>query len=236
MQLEENDRDYKAPEFEKLVQILTEFVNSKKNTDKWDAIFLQMQEGAATFNKPLSSLNKDGKCWKHVSDIQSLCTASNAQKKEDQEAPVIVTASEPKKETKKEVTFEDLNEDEKELYKLSDPICLTNVMVRRPCLVMAIGYGIMLAISVFVLYMGWLMPNELNDREYLIWGNEYVNDRDKTMLVKDAILTDSDEDVIPLQSQLMTDWTFFLIYEPVELGDPVGMWRKEVLIQLRDFE
>ena len=109
-------------------------------------------------------------------------------------------------------------------------------MVRRPCLVMAIGYGIMLAISIFVFQMGWLMPNELNDREYMIWGNEYVNDLDKTNLVKDALLTDSDADVIPLQSQLMLDWTFFLIYEPVELGSPTSFWNKDLLISLRDFE
>ena len=83
MSLEENEREFFAPEFGKLAKMLREFVDSKKDTDKWDAIFLQMQDGFAYFNKPLSSLKKDGNCWKRVKEIQSLCTAGNEYEKED---------------------------------------------------------------------------------------------------------------------------------------------------------
>ena len=56
-------------------------------------------------------------------------------------------------------------------------------MVKRPCCMIIVSYIIMIGISIFVFNMGWLMPNNPNDRDYLVWGNKYVSDYDKSRLV-----------------------------------------------------
>ena len=49
--------------------------------------------------------------------------------------------------------------------------------------------------------MGWLDPIAPSDRDYMVWDNEYVHQWDKTILVKDALISDSVEDgIAPLQS------------------------------------
>lgn len=46
----------------------------------------------------------------------------------------------------------------------------------------SVSFLVMVVISVFVFNMGWLMPNNPNDRDYLVWGDKYVNDSDKSKL------------------------------------------------------
>jgi len=46
----------------------------------------------------------------------------------------------------------------------------------------------------------------------MVWGDPYVNNMDKTLLVKEALLSDTAEDEIALQSQIVTDWTAMLVY------------------------
>ena len=74
------------------------------------------------------------------------------------------------------------------------------------------GYIIMFIISFFVFSMGWLLPSNQTDRDYMVWGDPYVNNMDKTLLVKEALLSDTAEDEIALQSQIVTDWTAMLVY------------------------
>ena len=57
-------------------------------------------------------------------------------------------------------------------------------MVDRPCTIILSGFAIMLLISVFVAMMGWIIPNKPHDRDYLVWGDSYVTDMDKTNLVE----------------------------------------------------
>lgn len=68
------------------------------------------------------------------------------------------------------------------MRRLSEPNCLTSFMVKRPCCMISVSFLVMVVISVFVFNMGWLMPNNQNDRDYLVWGDKYVNDSDKSKL------------------------------------------------------
>mmetsp|Transcript_3343 Transcript_3343/g.3904 ORF Transcript_3343/g.3904 Transcript_3343/m.3904 type:complete len:157 (-) Transcript_3343:2679-3149(-) len=96
--------------------------------------------------------------------------------------------------------MEDLAEEEKELYRLSEPIPITNLMVNYPCCVIVSSFLVMITISIFVFYMGWLLPNNPHDRDYLVWGDKYVNDYDKTKLAAEELLISDTDEKIQLQS------------------------------------
>ena len=53
----------------------------------------------------------------------------------------------------------EMSNEEKELYKLSEPIPLTNIMVNRPLCMVVVAFTTMIVISSFVAYMGWLLPD-----------------------------------------------------------------------------
>ena len=91
--------------------------------------------------------------------------------------------------------MEPLNE---EIRKLSEPNCLTRLMVNRPCLLISISYILMIGVSAFVFYMGWLMPNNPNDRDYLVWGDKYVTDHDMSKLVRQELVIADSDDQSPL--------------------------------------
>lgn len=94
------------------------------------------------------------------------------------------------------------NEEEMALYKLSTPNRLTNNMVDRPCCMICVGFVIMLLISMFTFYMEWLTPNNPNDRDYMVWGDPYVTNMDKSIQVSRELIEQFNvEDVeVPLQS------------------------------------
>jgi len=73
---------------------------------------------------------------------------------------------------------------EEKFAESSKPTCLTNLMVDRPCTVILTSYAFLLAISVFVFFMGWLEPDLPHDRDFLVWGDPFVNNLDKTILVE----------------------------------------------------
>ena len=103
-----------------------------------------------------------------------------------------------KDEVSKEIDLNDLNDEEKALYQLSTPMALTDFMLKRPCCTVCVGYMIMLAVSIFVYVMGWVIPQNPNDRDYMVWGDPYMNNWDKTLLVKEALLTDTSSGEIAL--------------------------------------
>jgi len=88
--------------------------------------------------------------------------------------------------------------EEKELYKLSEPIPLTNIMVNRPLCMVLVAFTTMIVISGFVAYMGWLQPDEMHDRDYFVWGDEYVNNYDKSRLAQSELNYAATEEVVPL--------------------------------------
>ena len=45
--------------------------------DNWSELFLQMQAEISSFKKPLRTLDKEGQCWKHVREIQLMCSEDN---------------------------------------------------------------------------------------------------------------------------------------------------------------
>ena len=128
--------------------------------------------------------------------------------------------------------------EERELYRLSEPIPLTDLMVRRSCVVVSISFALMVTISGFVFTMGWLLPNDPNDRDYLVWGNHYVNEQDKSQLVSKELLVSGDDEQSPLQSQAVSDWTVMVVYDaPPDADNENGnLWTKESLISIREFE
>ena len=71
---ENKEEDDFAAEYAQLAQVLRKFAIRSKATDNWSAIFIQMQGEISTFKKPLRTLDKQGLCWKHVREIQLICT------------------------------------------------------------------------------------------------------------------------------------------------------------------
>ena len=94
----------------------------------------------------------------------------------------------------------------------------------------------MILMSIFVYAMGWLLPDTPNDREFMVWGDPYVNNMDKSLLVKEELLNDFTGDQVPLQSQLIVDWTALLIYSSPDEEEVTDLWTKEALISIREFE
>ena len=70
------------------------------------------------------------------------------------------------------------------MYDLSEPMKMTDHMLNWPCCTIITGYILMLVASVFVFEMGWLTPNNPDDRDFMVWGNPYLNNFDKTKLVQ----------------------------------------------------
>ena len=67
------EADY-AAEYALLAQLLRQFATKHRPTAQWGNIFLQMQGEISAFKKPLRTLDKNGQCWKHVREIQMICT------------------------------------------------------------------------------------------------------------------------------------------------------------------
>ena len=63
-----------AGEYAQLASALREFAINSRATANWGEIFSQMQGEISIFKKPLRTLDKNGECWKHVRDIQMMCT------------------------------------------------------------------------------------------------------------------------------------------------------------------
>ena len=95
------------------------------------------------------------------------------------------------KQAEYEEKMDNLTGEEKAIYNLSTPIPLTNYMLKKPFCMLCIGYTVMIAISIFVYSMGWIIPDIPHDREFLVWGDHYTTNLDKYMLVKEHLLTDS---------------------------------------------
>lgn len=91
-----------------------------------------------------------------------------------------------------------MSDEQKELYKLSEPIPLTNLMVNRPVCVILVSFSIMILISAFVAYMGWLLPDDPHDRDYFVWGDKYVNDYDKSRLAQSELVISAADEIVPL--------------------------------------
>lgn len=118
--------------------------------------------------------------------------------------------------------------------KQSEPMRLTNIMVERPVTVVIASYVCMILLAVIVAGLGWLTPSESTNRDFLVWGNDYVNDYDKSALVKEELAVPADGSNAVLQQTPVVDWTTLLIYDPE--GSTTNLWTKEALISIREFE
>ena len=89
-----------------------------------------------------------------------------------------------------------------EVEELAKPNWLTNWFVRCPCLCIVIGFVIMFLFSIVAVGGGLMEPSEQSDRGYLVWGDPYVNNFDKSYLATEYLRTQtgSDEAKAPLQS------------------------------------
>ena len=116
----------------------------------------------------------------HLTSKEKVIGDNAAASTEKEENGAVMMSSNSNKKT---AASSSTSEDE-QLMEFSKPTCLTNLMVRRPCTIIITGYVFMLAISVLVAFMGWLEPNLPHDRDFLVWGDPYVSNMDKTTLVE----------------------------------------------------
>ena len=93
------------------------------------------------------------------------------------------------------------------VYKMSNPICLTNVMVNCPICLLIFAFLTMFLIAMGVFMQDWLLPNDQSNRDFLVWGSEVVNEFDKAQLISDYLNTQTADDTItPLQSVVELGW------------------------------
>ena len=129
-----------------------------------------------------------------------------------------------------------MNDEERALYKLSTPIPLTNLMVNRPCCMILVGLVIMFLISFLTFYLDYLTATKISDRDYMVWGDPYVTNFDKSIGVsRELLLQTNEEGLAPLQSQANPDWTVLLVYSSPD-DTQINLWTKDVLIGIREFE
>ena len=76
---------------------------------------------------------------------------------------------------------------EKHVYDLSKPFCLTNIMVNQPVCCICFALLIMVAISGITFLYDWVLPNDSNQRDFLVWGSDVVNDFDKKLLITEYL-------------------------------------------------
>ena len=81
---------------------------------------------------------------------------------------------------------------------MSNPNCLTKLIVNCPCCVLPVAVVIMILVSLVVFSQGWLLPNDQNSRDFYVWGSDVINDYDKSVLIKEYLSTQSEEDITPL--------------------------------------
>ena len=64
-------------------------------------------------------------------------------------------------------------------------MALTNLFVDRPCLVPSMFYLMLVGVSVFTFYFGYLMPSlpEGGSRDFLIWDDPIQVNNDKYSLM-----------------------------------------------------
>ena len=123
------------------------------------------------------------------------------------------------------------------IMKLSEPNCLTRLMVRMPCCVIIVSFILMISVSAVVYLAGWLIPNNPADRDYMVWDDKYVNDWDKTKLAAEELIIKDDSEVTELQSQLENEWTVMFVYDlPSDDKSITNLWTQESLISIREFE
>jgi len=67
--------------------------------------------------------------------------------------------------------METLTAEEREIFKLSEPIPLTNIMVKYSFCIIIGSFVLLIGIAVLVYKMGWLLVNDPNDRDFLVWGD-----------------------------------------------------------------
>ena len=157
----------------------------------------------------------------------------------------ISEALESSKATKKEYladekglkdSVEQLDELELAEYKLGEPMCLTNLFVKRPCCVILTGFALMFVLSVVCFYFDFQVITPLHDRDYLVWGDKYTNNYDKSVLAKRELQVFGDTEY-PLQSQVQQDWSVVFVYQSTnDINTGSSIWSKDVLISIRDFE
>ena len=66
-------------------------------------------------------------------------------------------------------------------------------MVNRPCTLVCLSFLAMSIISTFAFMMEWMNPNNPNDRDFMVWGNPYTTEMDKTILVQRELLNQDSE-------------------------------------------
>lgn len=70
--------------------------------------------------------------------------------------------------------------EDSDIMKMSEPNRLTRLMVDKACCCIISAFVILIAISIIVAMLGWLTPSVPNNRDYLVWGDQYVNNFDKS--------------------------------------------------------
>jgi hypothetical protein len=115
------------------------------------------------------------------------------------------------------------------LRKESEEFWLTNFYVDRPCLVILVGFFILILISIGSVMGGFFEINtEGASRDFLIWNDPIVLEGTKSELALERVENITGEPELAVRSE--AGLSSFLLYENKDSGNEYGLLQKEVLV------
>ena len=93
-------------------------------------------------------------------DEQKLEDIDDTEKIRNNPSRVTDKGPEDKESKDAQIMTNELSEQEKYIMKLSQPNCLTKIIVNCPFCLLAVSILVMFFISVFVQRRGWILPND----------------------------------------------------------------------------
>ena len=120
------------------------------------------------------------------------------------------------------------------LWQLSRPMPLTDMYVKKPCIMLNSAFVFLLLVFGIVAYFKIYEFHKLTHRDYLVWTDPKTWDWDKSNLVKEYLVVGSGDNKAPLQTQIESYWATFMIYH--NRPEISNVWTKENLIAIRDLE
>ena len=93
-----------------------------------------------------------------------------------------------------------------QLIEEGKPMKLTSLYVDRPFCFLVSGFIMLLMVSMFSSSQGYFELSSINNRDYLVWNSQEVNDWDKEMAGREAILEAQSQDQKAIRIQNTLAW------------------------------
>lgn len=147
----------------------------------------------------------------------------------------------PQADINKEETYDERKLRE-QLEKESQPIWLTNMFVRRPCLLLIVSFILLAYMSRVSFKNGYFDLADSEGRDFLVWSDPKVKVDDMRNLAReyitdneDVVIVDGEEEDTPIRSKLKGQWGMIYIFQNLK-NKEYGLLLKENLLKMERVE